>query len=997
MFRKLAYLLIVGCLFCVQAQAADGLVAYWSLNDGAGDTAVDSTGNGYDGVLTGGPAWVAGQLGGALDFSGGNSFVAAPHIPLDNRSFTVAFWTNMNQNTAEHVAFGQHQAGSSSLSLHIRLGGTGNPPTGGINMGFYSNDCVTEGGLLDLNVWYHIACVYDIDAEQQRIFLNGEMVDEETATPFLATSGDTRIGQWNNNGWFDGIIDDVQVYHNALTQGEVQSIMAGLGNPNMATAPNPADGATDVIRDSDFSWIPGETTGQHNLYLGENIEDVNSMTVPTASLDANSFDPGRLEFDKTYAWRVDEVNSTPDKTVFKGDIWSFTAEPYSIQIPGVDINATASSSSNDFSLPEKAIDGSGLSESGAHNIASEAMWFTEMNDPTPWIQFEFDNVKKLDTMKVWNSNSSAEGFIGYGVNNVQIEYSTDGEIWNLFEDVNTFSRAPGAPTYDQYDTVVLGGVAAKMVRLNIQSNFGGFLKSYSLSEVQFSAIPVAARTPKPASGSVDILPDAVASWRAGREAAQSTVYVGTDPNEVADGLAPSATSNSDSIDLSSFDLQMGETYYWRVDEVNDAEADSVWAGPVWSFSTVAAVVFEDFESYGNDSPDRPFQTWLDGYGYSADEFFSTGYNGNGTGAGIGHDIWSVASSHYNGDIMETANTMPGSGQSMPFYYGNSGNVASQTERTFAVAQDWTIGGAQTLSIAFNGQTGNTGTLYVKINNTKLTYPRAASNIALGAWQAWNIDLTSMNVQNVTTLQIGVDGSSASGMILIDDIRLHAEAGEMITPAAPGPDGLVAHYTFDEGAGAVVGDSSGSGNNGTVMGSPQWIAGKVGGAMQFSGVDDYVDCGNDDSLKIQDAVTVACWIKVAAFSVTWETIVSMGDDSYRLARGPGDGDSAHFGCNGPTGGNISGNSIITTDTWRHVVGVYDGAHSILYIDGFENTRVASTGQIDVSAHNLFIAENAQATGRLFGGAVDDVRIYNRPLSPEEVAGLAGITTPIDKPF
>jgi len=167
-----------------------------------------------------------------------------------------------------------------------------------------------------------------------------------------------------------------------------------------------------------------------------------------------------------------------------------------------------------------------------------------------------------------------------------------------------------------------------------------------------------------------------------------------------------------------------------------------------------------------------------------------------------------------GAIMEMASTVPGSNQLMPFYYSNSDNVASQTERSFAPAQDWTIGGAQTLSIAFSGQTGNTGTLYAKINNTKLTYPHAATNIALGVWQAWNIDLTSMNVQNVTKLQIGIEGNAASGLILIDDIRLHAAAGEIITPADPGANGLVAEYTFE----SDTSDSSGNGRHGTIVGA-----------------------------------------------------------------------------------------------------------------------------------------------------------------------------------
>jgi len=598
---------------------------------------------------------------------------------------------------------------------------------------------------------------------------------------------------------------------NGCTQGNAGN-MYGVAailrtSDQIAHNPVPENEATDVLRDTVLSWAPAVYSVNRNVYFGTSFDDVNNATVPTvAGLDVNSFDPGRLEFGTTYFWRVDEVNGAPDRTIFKGEVWSFEAEPYSIQIPGSEIVATASSSSDDYSTPEKTNDGSGLGEDDTHAIQTETMWFTAMDDPTPWIQYEFEGVKKLDIMKVWNSNSSAEGFIGYGVKGVQIDYSIDGETWETFDDVNEFSRGTGKPDYNQYDEVILGGLAAKMVRFNIQSNWGGFLMAYSLSEVQFSAIPSAARTPMPESGSADVLPNEVVSWRAGREAAQSTVYVTTDPNELADGSAPSVTSNTNSINLSDFDMAMGETYYWRVDEVNNAEAVSVWAGPVWSFSTVTAVVVDDFESYGNDSPDRPFQVWLDGYGYSADEFFPAGYNGNGTGAGIGHDIWSVVSDHYNGDIMETTNTKPGSGQSMPFYYNNSGGVASQTERSFAPAQDWTIGGAQTLSIAFSGQTGNTGTLYVKINNTKIIYPGDPGNIALGFWQTWDIDLSSMNVQNVTKLQIGVDGNGASGMLLIDDIVLSPDVAET---GDTGDKGLVVWVSFhgDENvpSNAAIGD------------------------------------------------------------------------------------------------------------------------------------------------------------------------------------------------
>jgi len=780
---------------------------------------------------------------------------------------------------------------------------------------------------------------------------------------------------------------------------------AMLGDPGAASGPNPGNEASDVLRDASLSWTPGIYSAKHNIYVGDSVEDVNTATVPMASnLDVNSFDADRFEFGKTYFWRVDEVNTSPDRTVRKGSVWNFTAEPYSIQIPGADIIATASSSSNDLSLPENTINGSGLGEDNVHGIASETMWFTMMNDETPWIQYEFDGVKKLDTIKVWNSNSSAEGFIGYGVKDVQIEYSTDGETWELVEDNTVLNRAPGLPTYNQYDEIAMGGIATKMVRLNIQSNFGGFMQAYSLSEVQFYMIPAAARTPEPASGAVDILPNAVVSWRAGREAAQSTVYVSIDPNEVADGLAPSATSNTNSIDLSSFDLEMSTTYYWRVDEVNELEAESVWAGPVWSFSTVSAIVVEDFESYGNDSPDRPFQVWLDGYGYSADEFFPAEYNGNGTGAGIGHDIWSVASSHYNGDIMETANTMPGSSQSMPFYYSNSGNVASQTERTFAPAQDWTVGGAQTLSIAFSGQTGNTGTLYVKINNTKLTYPRAATNIAVGAWQAWNIDLTSMNVQNVTTLQIGVDGSAASGLILIDDIRLHAEAGQVIIPADPGTNGLVAKYTFN----GDTSDSSGNGHNGTVVGTDGTtivndpVRGQV---LSLPGGDDqYVEVGAVGISGIMPR-TIACWAKAANTEIPdWSLIFGFTGQ----ADGSG-GNGSHFnigslGGPGGVGAHCWGweETMVSDDDaleWHHYTMTYDGTTIAYFADGIEmdsDGAKSNVQDLTPSADRVHIGSRVTSTFS-FPGNVDDAVIYDRVLTAGEILSLAEKTLPVDKIF
>jgi len=976
--------------------ASAELLAHWRMDDGAGTAALDSTGNGFDGTLNGDAAWAVGQLGGALTVDGSGDYVNCGLMDIDTTvtgGVSACAWIYKpaggdmkmcGNNQGTNTAGGGFKCAIYNDRMEMDL-----QDAGGRTL---NRD--TDGPAVPGDTWVHLAWVYDDEANVFNEYHNGVLADSSTETQSVGVStSEFRIGS-DTPGlghYFNGMIDDLRVYNHAMTEAEILDAMAGRGaETELASNALPEHEATDVIRDGILSWTPGEFAGTHHVYFGEAFDDVNDATEPTgAGLDANSFDPGRLEFGKTYFWRVDEVNDTADKTVFQGNVWTFEAEPYSIQIAGSEIVVTASSASNDYSLPEKTIDGSGLGEDDTHGIATEAMWFTAMGDATPWIQYEFEGIKQLDIMKVWNSNSTAEGFLGYGVNGVSIEYSTDGQTWETLEAVTELSRAPGLPTYSQYDEIDFGAVAAKMVRLNIQSNFGGFLESYSLSEVQFSMIPAAARTPMPESGSTGVFPNDVVSWRAGRSAAQSTVYVSTDPNEVADGLAASATSNTNSINLSAFDIELGETYYWRVDEVNNAEAVSVWAGPVWSFSTVATLTVDDFESYGNDSPDRPFQTWLDGYGYSADEFFPAGYNGNGTGAGIGHDIWTVASEHYNGNIMETANTIAGGNQSMPFYYSNSGGVASETQRTFAVAQDWTMGRVKTLGLYFYGAPDNGGQLYVKINGIKKLYDLNPTATQAAEWQFWAIDLASLgtNLSNITSMCIGVEGAG-SGMILIDDIKLYNQDIQYIEPTQPGTDNLVAQYSFN----GSFADSSGQGNNLIPVGSVE-IAndGERGQVASFNGTTDalivpLIGGGTTDALSFSAWVKINSELLSGFFGIFHNDDWSAGDVHGHVSG------STQFtmGTNGLP--NLLNPPSLVVDQWYHVMYSLSSDTVSLYVNGVLADSGPGLGDSDATFNlgegTLGAWSNNGVMERFLTGQLDDVRFYTIPLSADEAAGLAG---------
>jgi len=192
-------------------------------------------------------------------------------------------------------------------------------------------------------------------------------------------------------------------------------------------------------------------------------------------------------------------------------------------------------------------------------------------------------------------------------------------------------------------------------------------------------------------------------WGAGENAATHQIYFGDDANAVANAT-PADTAvyrGQQALDQTTYvltGLEWNKEYFWRIDEVNDAEADSPWAGSVWSFTTADFIVVDDFDSYTNEVGNRVFQTWVDGLGFS--EPVET--PGNGSGAIVGHDIWSPGGVHYDGQILETVDVHGGVG-ALPLYFDNSATpFFSEAERTWTVAQDWTVNGVTDLSLWFKG-------------------------------------------------------------------------------------------------------------------------------------------------------------------------------------------------------------------------------------------------------------------------------------------------------
>jgi len=376
---------------------------------------------------------------------------------------------------------------------------------------------------------------------------------------------------------------------------------------------------------------------------------------------------------------------------------------------------------------------------------------------------------KLHQMLVWNHNTAVEDLVGFGVKDATIQYSLDGIEWMPLGEVHEFAQATGEADYASNTTIDFDGVLARYVRITVDSNWGGALKQYGLSEVRFLYVPMTAREPDPASGTSGIDPKTLLTWRAGRQAASHDVYLSTDEQAVINGTALVGTVFESSFDATNL-TELGQTHYWKVNEVNDAEIPSTWQGDIWNFTTQEYLVIDDFESY-DASNNEIWWTWKDGLGYAAHDN-EPAYPGNGTGSAVGDE--STAS--YTEETI-----VHGGSQSMPLFYNNTAGVTrSEATRTFDVTQNWTLHGIKTLVLYFHGAIGNTGQLYVKINGTKISYGGDGSDLGIPKWTQWNLDLASagVNLNAVTTLTIGIEGGG-SGILYVDDIRLYAEAPEVL--------------------------------------------------------------------------------------------------------------------------------------------------------------------------------------------------------------------------
>jgi hypothetical protein len=552
------------------SSASAELIGHWKFDEGSGDVAFDISGNGNDGSINGAQS-VPGVGGSALEFDGVDDYVETPilDVPVDGM---VGAWVKTATGDVRQAVISSHNSEEFRLHLNYRPG-TGGPTPGflGLNVLYGTLTAYTDiGSEMYDGSWHHVAFVWEgASPGTIRAYWDGQ----EKAVTYgsqNAWQGNYNrsavhvIGREdlnNSNYFFVGQIDDVRFYDHALSESEVQAAMNSAGGKwPFALGPVPEDGALYLDTWANLTWSPGGFAASHDVFFGDNFDDVNSGAEGTfqGNQGATSFligfpgfaFPDGLVPGTTYYWRIDEVNDAEPDSPWKGDVWSFMIPPKTAYFP----------------------------------------------DPIDGAEFV-----DLDVALTWTPGFGAKVHTVY--------------IGDSFEDVdNAAGGTPqGSATYRPASPLEAEKVYYWRVdEFDVLATHKGNIWSFTT--------PGAVGNPQPANGGLDVPMLATLSWTPADNAASSDLYFGTDPDAVKNATAASTeyvgnrALGSERYDPGKFPLNAG--YYWRVDAVY---SDKTVKGLLWRFTTADFILVDDFESYNDiDPPDdgsnRIFDKWIDGFG-----------------------------------------------------------------------------------------------------------------------------------------------------------------------------------------------------------------------------------------------------------------------------------------------------------------------------------------------------------------------------------------------
>ena len=253
--------------------------------------------------------------------------------------------------------------------------------------------------------------------------------------------------------------------------------------------------------------------------------------------------------------------------------------------------------------------------------------------------------------------------------------------------------------------------------------------------------------------------------------------------------------------------------------------------------------------------------------------------------------------------------------------------------------------------------------------------------------------------SATGSTVTIDGPFDSGKLTLvltwtdgAHVLTYTVAGKSADPSGDEPENpptdpsLILSLSFDELAGRRVIDESLYGNDGLLVGNPRLVKGMSGNAWEFNGESDWVEVPHDESLTVDGDVTVMAWIQTPRHEgpkgTGWQGIIAKGNNPRSYSFYTERGGSLHLSVSNFQGSNST--HQVALNQWVHVVAQVDSGVHRYWIDGVNrgnfDLNAALPGGTDRAAVRI---GNTHEASRTFLGLIDEVRIWNRALSEDEI--------------
>jgi Concanavalin A-like lectin/glucanases superfamily/Putative esterase len=282
------------------------------------------------------------------------------------------------------------------------------------------------------------------------------------------------------------------------------------------------------------------------------------------------------------------------------------------------------------------------------------------------------------------------------------------------------------------------------------------------------------------------------------------------------------------------------------------------------------------------------------------------------------------------------------------------------------------------------------TLSLTTNENATCRYATSSGVAYGSMP--NTFATTGGTAHSTTVTSLNNGSSYSFLVRCQDSTGNANTNDFtiaFSVAQSADAGLVAAYGFNEGAGTSAADASGRGHTGVVSGALWTAAGRFGNALSFDGVNDMVTVADSALLDLTTGMTLSAWVFPTAHgNGVWRNVLIKerpGGEVYNLYSNTDTNVPIVYVVRNAapsTPLEARGTAQVPLNTWTHLAATHDGTTLRLYINGAQVRSRGVSGSLLTSTGALRIGGNA-VWGEFFQGRIDEIRIYNRALSPSEI--------------